>query len=229
MTTTKFIVLVALSGFFLTSGPNPASGQETEKITYEIFPVGISVYEDMGMVDFRGKKVNLITFSTQVTGFKDTEKIYSDGKTCLPLWVERDLLMWMHKEYLTEEYVSAENRLSITKYNGGKQVDEYLFKANGPICNAVLLPFSLRKVSDLKIGWSTVIRVPQEFKVELVSVDDVQVPAGKFKAYHFTSTPNKFEIWITADDLRIPVKIKGCGGLPYTLAMKERVIQQKGE
>jgi hypothetical protein len=52
------------------------------------------------------------------------------------------------------------------------------------------------------------------------------VPAGKFKAYHFTSTPKKFEIWISKDDYRIPVKIKGLGGYNYTMLMKNHYCKE---
>jgi hypothetical protein len=55
----------------------------------------------------------------------------------------------------------------------------------------------------------------------------VAVPAGKFRAYHFTSAPHKFEIWITADELRLPVKIEGAGGYPYTLMMNKRARENE--
>lgn len=179
----------------------------------------------MGPMEFRGRKANLVIFKTQVTGFKDTETIYSDPETGLPLWIERDLSFLFKKEYLTEEYIKDENRLVISKFQDNKKVTEYKFKANGPIHCAVLLPFSLRNIPDLNIGWSYTIRLPDEFEVKLASIEDVVVPAGKFKAYHFISSPHKFEIWITADKLRLPVKIEGTGGYPYTLMMRKHVIR----
>ncbi|MFA7272175.1 MAG: hypothetical protein WC090_05650, partial [Candidatus Omnitrophota bacterium] len=78
-----------------------------------------------------------------------------------------------------------------------------------------------------KIGSSFEITLPGEYTVRLSSIEDVTVPAGKFKAYHFTSEPRKFEIWISADKLRIPVKIKGLGAFSYTLEMKKRVARQE--
>ena len=220
-------LLLIISVNFLTSGQAIASGQARETIFYKISPIGVSVYQDMGLVEFRGRKTNLVIFKTQVTGFKDTETIYSDPETRFPLWIERDLLIWLKKEYLTEEYVKDENRLIITKFKNGRKTEEHQFKGSGPIHNAVLLPFSLRKIPDLRIGWSYKIRIPNEFKVKLVSIEDVTVPAGKFKAYHFTSTPHKFEIWLSVDKLRLPVKIKGAGGYPYTLVMKEYIIRRE--
>jgi len=204
------------------AGPAFAQREARETISYNISPVGKSEFRDYGQIEFRGRAVNLTIFETQVAGFKDTEKIYSDAKTGLPLWVERDITDWLGKEFLTEDYRQGERKLFITKFKKGKKVQEYKFNASGPIHNAILIPFSLRREKDLKIGWSTEIRLPQEFKVQLSSIEDITVPAGKFKAYHFTSIPAKFEIWVSADDLRLPVKIKGLGGIPYALVMSKR-------
>ena len=74
----------------------------------------------------------------------------------------------------------------------------------------------------MKVGWSALVRLPNRFRVILTSVEEVETPAGKFKAYHFQSIPNKFEIWISKDGPSIPVKIQGTGGLGYVMLMKER-------
>jgi hypothetical protein len=222
----QVILLIAMPGYLLAAEPLPASGQAIETIVYEISPLGVSVYQDLGLVDFRGRKANLVIFSTQVAGFKDTEKIYSEPDTYLPLSVERDLYIWFHKEYLVEEYSSKENKLNITKFEGGKKTAEYFYQVKGPIHNAILLPFFLRQVPDLRIGWTYDIRLPEEFRVKLVSIEDIAVPAGRYKAYHFTSIPPKFEVWISTDSLRLPVKIKGLSGIPYALAMQKHTLKK---
>ena len=72
------------------------------------------------------------------------------------------------------------------------------------------------------MGWTFIAELPtQQFKIELIAIEDVNVPAGTFKCYHFTSVPKKFEIWVTTDERRIPVKIKGMGNFGYILVMKE--------
>jgi len=219
----KFIYLVIL--FVCAATSIFAQEKATETIYYNISPVGISEYQDLGLVDFRGRKLNLVIFKTEVAGFKDTEKIYSDPSNGLPLWVERDISMWLKKEYITEQYIPQAKSLMITKYNKArnKKIEQHFFTADGPIHNAVLLPFIIRREPNLTIGWSYDIRLPDKMKVTLASIEEVAVPAGKFKAYHFTSVPHKFEIWITADKARIPVKIKGVG-FPYTLVMEKRAI-----
>lgn len=202
-----------------------AAQEPLETIFYDISPIGHSEYRDMGIVEFMGKRVNLVVFKTNAAGFEDTEKIYSDPATNMPLKVERYVTTWFDKEYLVEDYDAQKNTLTINKFVHGRKVKEYFFKGKGPIHNAILLPFSLRKVSDLKIGWSCDIRLPQEFKVKIVGIEDVVVKAGKFKAYHITSNPAKFEMWISNDSLRLPLLIKGLEGLSYTLKMRRRIVK----
>ncbi len=220
---------IILTAYFSLGSNILAADGPLETIIYDVSPVlGISEYQDFGLVEFQGNKANLVTFKTKVAGFKDTETIYSNPDTYLPIRVERNISsMWLHKEYIVEEYFSQESTLKIDKFEGGKKTKEYNFKGKGPINNAILLPFSLRKVPNLGIGWSCEIILPEVFRVRLVNIEDVTVPAGKFRAYHFTSSPPKFEIWISADDSRIPVKIKGLGGLSYTLSMKKRILKEE--
>lgn len=208
----------------------PAAEVPLEKIIYDISPIGYSDYQDFGLVPFSGSKANLVIFKTSVAGFDDTERIYSHAVSGLPLKVERDVSMWFHKENIVEDYSPSDNKVEITKFESGKETEKHIFKSDsGPINNGVLLPFSLRKVPNLKIGWSTEIRLPEKFTVKLVSKEEIEVPAGKFKTLYFTSTPHKFDIWISDDDLRLPVKIRGDGVFSYTLSMKERITESKKE
>ena len=198
-----------------------------EKIDYVISPFGIAEYNDEGLTELNGKNVRLISFRSRLTGFDDLEKIYSDPKTLLPLRVERFVTILLGKEYLIEEYAPEKNTLVITKFINNKKVKEYNFKAGGPIHNAITLPFYLRTLSNLTVGWSFTARFPEQFKITLTSIDEIRVPAGKFTAYHFTSTPKKFEIWISKDEYRIPVKIKGLGGYSYTMLMKKHYCKDR--
>jgi hypothetical protein len=218
----KLLVLfLCLPVWFLPAAPaNEAPSRE--KIIFAISPMGIAEYNDLGIVEFEGKAVDLVTFRTRVIGFDDTEKIYSDPDTYLPLRVERDIRMLLGNEYIIEKYDPHKFTLTITKFKDNKQAEELSFNSSGPIHNAILLPFSLRKVPDLRIGWKMDIRLPNKFEVKLVSIENVEVPAGKFSAYHFASSPPQFEIWISNDDLRLPLKIKDTSGLGYTLLIKER-------
>jgi uncharacterized protein (DUF2062 family) len=216
-------VLTLITCSFLSAQTAVSPDYTGEKIVYEISPLGVAEYQDLGMVEFRGDKASLVIFKTRVLGFDDREKIYSVPRTFLPIRVERDITMWLGKEYIFEEYDQKNFSLVIEKFSGGKKVNEYKFKKDGPINNAVTLPFYLRNVAELDIGWSFIARFPDKFEVKLVSIEEIEVPAGKFKAYYFTSTPRKFEIWISKDGSRVPLRIKGLGGLGYTLSMKKRI------
>jgi hypothetical protein len=215
-----------LISIFLFSAKAFELSRSLEKIVYVISPLGRAQFDDWGEVKFNNKISKLFTFRTQVMGFDDREKIYTDNQTYLPLRVERDISIWLGKEYIIEDYNPQNFSLVITKFEGKKIVKEYCFKENGPIHNAVILPFYLRKIPELNIGWSMEIRLPNKFEVKLVSIDEIQVPAGKFKAYHFISEPKRFEIWLSADKLRLPLKIIDLSGLGYTLSMQEYVIAE---
>ncbi len=203
-----------------------SAGQEPlETIFYDISPIGSSVYQNFGPIEYRGKKASLTIFKTEAPGFKDKEVIFSDSDTSIPFFVQREISIFLHDESITEEYFPSEHYFKLTKFVGGKKVEESRIKGKGPIQNAVLVPFSLRNASRLAIEGTFKVILPGEFTVKLISVEDVVVPAGKFRAYHFTSEPAKFEIWISADNLRLPVKIRGLGGIPYTLEMKKRTFK----
>ncbi|MFA6349927.1 MAG: hypothetical protein WCY12_03250 [Candidatus Omnitrophota bacterium] len=223
------IALILAFSVFLTCGSGVCLAQVQEAILYDITLIGSSEYKDLGVVELFGKKVDFVVFHTKVAGFDDTERIYSDPVSGLPIRVEREIAMWLHKEKITEEYFPELNKVVITKFESGKKVEEISLNAKGPIQNAILMPFSLRKVSSLDIGWSTRIRLPEEFKVTIDKIEEVSVGAGKFKAYHFISDPKKFEIWISCDDLRIPVKITGFGAFSYTMAMKKHTLGEKAQ
>lgn len=196
-----------------------------ERIIYAIRPMGRAEYHDLGMVELQGREVRLVSFRTKMPGLDDTEKIYTDGKANLPLRVERSVIMGLNKEYLVEEYDQANFVLTVKKFRNNRKIKDYSFKKDGPIHNAVLLPFYLRGVPKLDIGWTLKARFAENFSIKLVSIDQIKVPAGKFTAYHFTSVPRKFEIWISQDERRLPLKIKGVGGFEYAFVMQERSLQ----
>lgn len=215
------IVLIILLGNNLLMGKVGTYDYTGESILYLISPIGQSEYNDRGMVDLKGVKVNLVIFRTKVLFFEDTEKIYSDPESLLPYKIERNISKLWGKEYITEEYDQVKFTVTMREFKGAKLVSEQTIKASGPIQNAILLPFYLRRRPDLGIGWQFLARVPDEFKLELVSIDEITVPAGKFQAYHFKSIPDKFEIWVSKSTPRVPVKIRGKGAFGYVLLMKK--------
>jgi hypothetical protein len=198
-----------------------------ENIQYVISPLGRAEYNNLGIVDLEGIKVNLITLETKVLFIKRIEKIYSYPESLLPYKVEHIISKLWWKEYITEEYDQKNFTVVIKNFKGEKLVKEEIIKANGPINNAVLLPFYLGRNTDLEIGWRFTAVVPAEVKlelisveVELVSIDEITVPAGKFQAYHFRSIPDKAEIWINKNTPQVPLKIKIKSAIDYIVLMK---------
>jgi hypothetical protein len=216
------VLLFVLAIFYFGPSQDVAAdpSNKGERIVYAISPIGRAEYNDLGIVVLDGHTVRFCTFRTRAMGFDDTEKIYSDPESGMPLRVERNISYWLSKERIEEEYDQKNFTLTVTKSVKGKKQERVVFKGDGPIHNAILLPFSLRQVSGLTVGWTATVRFPLKFEVRLGSIREIETPAGKFKAYYFTSNPNKFEIWISKDALRLPIKIKGAGGLGYTLVME---------
>lgn len=199
-----------------------------ERIVYIIRPLGgRAVYTDMGLVEFESRKLRLVTFTTDTLGFHDSEKIYSDPKTMLPFMIERHVAWLFGKEHIIEDYDQSNFTVTIKKFKGNRKISEEILKSNGPISSAVLLPLYPRSIPGLGIGWSFIFRLPEEFEVRLVSVDEIRIAGSKFSAYHFISSPDKFEIWINKDNPLQPLKIKGKGTFNYSLSLKEYEFQSQ--
>jgi hypothetical protein len=196
-----------------------------ERIAYYVqlnkFKLGSAVFNYVSQMEMDGKTVNYMTFETKIINFRDLEKIYSDPESFLPLKVERDISSFANKERIIEDYDQDNFILTITKFKRNNK-EEIVIKKDGVINNAILLPFYVRNMQDLGIGWTVTARLPtRQYEIKLVSREEIKTPAGTFDTYHFESLPKKFEIWISADERRIPVKIKEASGLEYTMIMKE--------
>ncbi len=201
-------------------------GHPGEKVIYEVhlgkLSLGRSVFTTLADEELEGRPVSVVRFETKLARFADTEKIYCDPVTYLPLRVERLVNMWPTTEKITEDYDQKDFKVVVSKIKGNRKEPTLVIKKGDVINNAILLPFYLRKNAALDIGYSLIARLPtKEFSLRLVSKEEVVVPAGRFVAYKFTSTPRQFEIWISDDSHRVPLKIKGSSSLGYTLEMRE--------
>ena len=196
-----------------------------EKIVYGVtlrnISLGRAVFTHLPHTQLDGRKVSLMTFETKLARFSDLETIYSDSNSFLPLKVERNVSTWPILEKITEHYDQEKFILTIRKAQGRKE-RQVVIRKNSFIHNAIILPFYVRRQDELRLGWSMIANLPsQQFEIKLVSLEELKVPAGTFKAYRFESNPKRFEIWLSADERKIPLKIKGAGAFGYTLVMKE--------
>jgi hypothetical protein len=216
-----------IAACLLSCGIAGGSDCSKEKIFYRISTGGNAEYSDLGTVVMNGRKAQMVTFRTHIGGLMDGfERIYGEPDSFLPLRIERDVLFLIRKERLIELYWPKKCAVSIKKYVNGKFAAEYRYSKERPVQNAILLRSYLKSVKDLHVGWSTEILIPDKYIVTLIAIEDVEVPAGKFTAYHFKSNPRKFEIWVTRDPDHVPVKLAVTGGYRTTLEMKSRTKSQ---
>lgn len=197
-----------------------------EKMTYDVrlgsIDLGRSTFSHMPSVESNGKKLIVMVFETSLARFKDIETIYTDPQTFLPVRVERDVLKWFTREKITEDYNQRDFTVTINKKRGDK-TETSLIKKDGPIHNAILLPQSIRRSVKLDANKVLVANFPtSRYEIRMVSVEEIKVPAGTFKAYHFQSTPSQIDIWISADERKIPVKIQSNSfAFGYIMVLKE--------
>lgn len=198
-----------------------------EKMIYDVkmgkITLGKSTFLHSDRVDLDGKKVHLMIFETKLTRFIDTERIYVDPETLLPVQVERDITNFFSREKITEKYDAKEFTVNIIKKRGGRSENQVI-KKDAPIHNAILLPHYVRRTTKLDIGSILIANLPtSRYELKLVSLDNITVPAGTFKTYHFESTPKKIDIWISADSRKIPVKIQTSAALGYVMVLREYI------
>lgn len=201
-----------------------------EEITYDVFlgrvRLGKSQYRHLRRMKKEDQDVNQIIFETDIIKFHDLETIYCDVKTFLPVLIERKVSRMLKPERIEERYDQKNFTLTITKKRF--TTESLSIKKDKPIHNSILLPYYVRVNADLKIGWSFEANLPQtSYLIKLVSAEEIEVPAGKFKAYRFESDPPRIQIWISADERRIPLRIEGTGALGYKLLMREYSFEKK--
>ncbi len=171
--------------------------------------------------------VDEMTFDTRLLRFSDSERILSDDRTFLPITVERTIVNLFSKETIREEYDQKTYTVSILSTKGKKQTTTTIQKKS-PIQNSILLPHYVRQLPDLTVGMEFKVNLPtRELTIKLTSIESITVPAGTFQAYHFESDPKQVEIWLSADDRKIPLRIQGMGNFGYALVMKKYFPPQK--
>ncbi|MCG8430198.1 MAG: hypothetical protein MJA29_03385, partial [Candidatus Omnitrophica bacterium] len=93
-----------------------------EVLTYDVkmgvIKLGTSVFRQLPGEEVNGTWLQVMSFETDLSRFKDTEMIYSDPVTFLPVIVERDIVNFFFKENITETYDQQKYTLTINKHAG---------------------------------------------------------------------------------------------------------------
>lgn len=202
-----------------------------ERIEYSVYlgkiKMGSAVFEYAGKSELAGRQVEKIIFTTTLAHFYDQETILCDPSTFLPIRVERVIRAWPKYETIVEEYDQKNHTLVITKKNGK---DSHSYSFQGDVHNAVLLPFHVRARPELEENLVLQVNLPtQQFEVKRSGFQDVEIKGVKIKTHYFRSSPDKFEVWISDDEHRVPVRIKGAAGIGYTMTMERYFPGKAGD
>ncbi len=199
-----------------------------ERIVYNVQLFGIKIgqaqLQFMGKTRLDNKEVELIILSTNVKNLKDTEKVYVDSDTFLPLRVERSIVLWGKKMNIVEEYDVKNNSVTVNKTESGK-TSRQIIKSSSPLQNIISLIFLFRKNADFETGQAFKVKLPlTEFKMKMTKVAVFNALNNKYKACLFESEPAKYRIWIDRGTKRIPLRVDGAVGFGNTAMVVREFI-----
>ena len=204
-----------------------------ERLTYSVYlkkmKVGTAILTFYGEKELDGKKANYITFITRLPFvITDKEAIYADQNDFSPLKISRII----HKpaSFPTRiEEIYDQKKISIEISKKGMLLSKRLvIQKQAKIHNAILLAYAYRRkllVEGIEIGAGFKVTLPTiDFEVKFLGKETVSTSLGDTKAYVFKSEPPKFELWISANDKVIPLKIKQPGLVGYSLVLDSVAI-----
>ncbi|MFC1514446.1 DUF3108 domain-containing protein [Candidatus Omnitrophota bacterium] len=201
----------------------------TYGVTFKRVKIGTSTLTFLGTAEIDGKQTYLIRFYTDTIYLKDTEKIYADKETFLPLRVERDVNKSIgFSERIVEEYDQENFTLTVSK-KGFVRKDQQTITSSGPIHNAILLSYLYRADLDAKKEETFAVNLPtKQFDLSFGGKEEVDVPLGMFEACVFSSEPSQFSLWIADDGIKTPLMIEDPQTFGYALKLKaiEQVEEQ---
>jgi len=199
--------------------------KEGESFTYEVrysgLKIGKSILTFNGEKELNGRKVYHITFFTKIPSLKDTEEIYADKDTFLPIEVHRKIKKKIgFSDNVVEKYDQVNFKVDI-KQKSKLRSRNFSIQKDSPVHNAILLAYFYRVKKAFNENERTKIALPTvDFDVMFSGIEAIKTPMGEYRAYVFTSEPPRFRLWLSADEKRIPLKIKNPGTLGYSLVIR---------
>ena len=201
--------------------PFESGEQFTYEVRYKGAKIGKSTLTFHGERFLDDKKAYYITFNTNVLSLKDREEIYADPDTFLPIEVHRNIKKKIgFDDKIKEVYDQKNFRVDISS-KSKLRAKEFSIEKDSPIHNAILLIYCYRAKKDFDKSEKLKINLPTlDFEVAFSGIETVETKLGEYRAYVFTSDPPRFKFWLSADERRIPLKIKNPGNLDYSLILK---------
>lgn len=203
-----------------------------EQFIFDVFcsdmKLGESTLIFRGIEEMDGVDYYHITFDTDVCGFRDREEIYAYKDTFLPYKIIRNITrMESFPAVITESYDQEAYKVHI-KNRGSLLTRNSTIKKKAPLHNAILLMYYFRsKETYIKDEKVNVVLPSAKFDIALTGEEKISTGLGEREAFIFEGNPSKFTFWLSADDKKAPLKIKGHGMLNYVFLLKS--IDNRGK
>jgi len=186
--------------------------REGERFLYKVklglFTAGSAELMFHGRGVLGGRDVYIITFEVKLANFYDKETIYTELDDFYPIRVKRDVRMFGRSIEITEDYDQNNKLVKIQR----KQKDKTTIKviqSDKKIQNIISLIYFYRN-SEFKIGSAFTFNLPlKEVKMKVSSLEDIEVPKGKYRAHLLESIPKKYKFWLDTTKEKIPLMIDG--------------------
>ncbi len=191
-------------------------------VMYKIARIGRSVLTFKGERELNGEKVYYITFDTKVPSMKDSEELYADTETFLPVEVHRKINKTLgFDEKIIEKYDQREHKVTLIQKSSLRDKESSIEK-DSEIHNAILLVYYYRMKEGFDKNDKYQITLPTiNFEVTYEGIETIETPLGEHKAHAFTSNPEKFKLWLSTDEKRLPLKIGNPSVIGYSLVLRQ--------
>ena len=135
------------------------------------------------------------------------ERVFLDGKTHLPLKVERDIVFFGRKEIISETYNQDEGYVKIERSNS-KKAESVLYQ-DTPIHNILELLYFFPQDLRLEVGRWMVFNLPtQKVKIKMVRERILKTNGKKFDTYFMVGRgARRFSLWLDKED-KMPLRLE---------------------
>ncbi len=200
----------------LLTPPAPARYffKDKETLIFNAYSNGIMSGEGRlvyhGVTELDNGRLQRVTLSVQALSMKDDEEIFGSEDFSAPVKVIRQVRVFGRDESIVETYAPDRKSVVIEKSVNGEARPALTLKTDYELGNLLLMLYRIRSSKEMNIGDSYRFSLPtQEFDLFIKAKRRVKVPMGTYDAFILESRPSKYVIWISVDEERIPLRIKG--------------------